>query len=87
MCTSKENESTVLSSRVIGFQMPRENVMGWCTAQCKAFSAPLGMLLVMKTLKDECYINIAIRFTIFEILRNFSLYYHILIAHPHYPYI
>jgi len=42
------------------------------------FFMPVGMLFVMKTLKDEWHIAIkAYKFTIFEILRFFGTYMHV----------
>ena len=47
---------------------------------------PLGMLFIMKSLKDEWYIVIkAYKFTDFEILRDFFVLSYILC--PNYPYI
>ena len=48
----------------------------------RCFLAPLGDLLVMKTLDDEWYVQFikAYKLTVFEILRNF-LYCHSAILH------
>jgi len=46
----------------------------------RCFFVPQDMLLVMKTLEDEWYVNIkAYKFTVFEILRD-SLYCQILLV-------
>ena len=45
-------------------------LFGWVLLQC--FLASLGVLLVMKPLKDEQYVVIkAYKFTVFEILERF----------------
>jgi len=54
---------------------PVLQVLGLVLLQC--FLAPLGVLLVMKTLEDECYIVIkAYKLAAYDILR-FFLYCHI----------
>jgi len=59
-------------------------LFGWVLLQC--FLAPLGVLLVMKALKDEQYVVIkAYEFTVFEIWRDFNVLSYI--ACPYYPYI
>ena len=59
-------------------------LFGWVLSRC--FLAPLGVLLVMKTLEDEQYVVLkAYKLAVLEILRNlFVLAY---IACPRYPYI
>ena len=59
-------------------------MFGWVLSRC--FLAPLGVLLVMKTLEDEQYVVImAYKFTVFEIWRDFNVLSYI--ACPRYPYI
>jgi len=59
-------------------------LFGWVLS--RYFLAPLGVLLVMKTLEDEQYVVIkAYKFTIFEIWRDFNVLSYI--ACPRYPYI
>ena len=58
---------------------PILRVVGLVPLRC--FLAPLGVLLVIKTLEDEWYVVIkAYKLTVFEILRYF-LYCHILRVH------
>ena len=57
---------------------------GWVLSRC--FRAPLGVLLVMKTLEDGQYVVIkAYKFTIFEIWGDFNVLSYIVC--PRYPYI
>ena len=59
-------------------------LFGWVLLRC--FLAPLGVLLVMKTLEDEQYVVIkAYKFTVFEIWRDFNVLSYT--ACPRYPYI
>jgi len=59
-------------------------ILGSVLLRC--FLAPLGVLLVMKTLQDEWYVVIkAYKLTVFEILRGFFVLLYI--ACPRYPYI
>ena len=59
-------------------------LFGWVLSW--RFLAPLGVLLVMKTLEDEQYVVIkAFKFTVFEIWRDFNVLSYI--ACPRYPYI
>ena len=59
-------------------------LFGWVLSRC--FLAPLGVLLVMKTLEDEQYVVIkAYKFTVFEIWRDFNVLSYI--TCPRYPYI
>ena len=52
----------------------------------RCFRAPLGVLLVIKTLEDEQYVVIkAYKFTVFEIWRDFNVFSYI--VYPRYPYI
>jgi len=57
-------------------------VLQWC------FLAPLGVLFVMKTIKDERQVVIAAyKLVVFEILRDFFVLASIIIFLPHYLYI
>ena len=54
---------------------PVLRVLGLVLLRC--FLAPLGVLLVMKTLEDEWYVVIkAYKLAVFEILGDFFLYCH-----------
>jgi len=65
-------------------QFGRFAAFGWVLSRC--FLAPLGVLLVMKTLEDERYVVIkAYKFTVFEIWRDLIVLSYI--ACPRYPYI
>jgi len=63
---------------------PVLRVLGLILLRC--FLAPLGVLLVMKTLEDEWYVVIkAYKLAVFEILVDFFVLPYI--ACPRYPYI
>ena len=63
---------------------PVLRVLGLIPLRC--FLAPLGVLLVMKTLKDKWYVVIkAYKLAVFEILGDFFVLPYI--ACPRYPYI
>ena len=77
----RSNELARLKKKNIS---PISRAPGLVLSRC--FLAPLGDLLVMKTLDDEWYIVIkAYKLTVFEILRNFFVLSYI--ACPRYPYI
>ena len=63
---------------------PVLRVLGLILLRC--FLAPLGVLLVMKTLEDEWYVVIkAYKLAVFEVLGDFFVLPYI--ACPRYPYI